>query len=135
MMSDEIIKVLDNLSQKFGIVIDWTSENVMPYLQNLFNRYISYDIFKNILEMSLLLILTIIFGILSYKWSKKWEKELEKEWLKRSEKILYILVTFISILGILLIFDIVCFPIGIDSLLKDIYIPEVRILELIKGSV
>ena len=135
MMSDEIMKVLDNLSQKFGVAIDWTSENVMPYLQNLFNRYINYDIFINILEMSILLVLTIIFGVLSYKWLKKWNKESKKEWLARSEKILYILITFVSIFGILLLLDLILFPCGIDSLLKDIYIPEVRILELIKGSV
>ena len=135
MMSDEIIKVLDNLGQRFGIAIDWTSENVIPYLQNLFDRYINYDIFINILEMSILLVLTIVFGILSYKWLKKWNKENEKQWLERNEKVLYILITFVSIFGILLLLDLILFPYGIDSLLKDIYIPEVRILELIKGSV
>lgn len=31
-MSDEIIKILDDLGQRFGVVIDWSSENVMPYL-------------------------------------------------------------------------------------------------------
>lgn len=35
-MSQEIIKVLDNLCEKFGIAIDWTSQNVKPYLQELF---------------------------------------------------------------------------------------------------
>ena len=135
MISDEIIKVLDNLAQKFGIAIDWTSEKVMPYLQNLFDRYINYDIFINILEMSILLVLTIVFGILSYKWLKKWNKENEKQWLERNEKVLYILITFVSIFGILLLLDLTLFPYGIDSLLKDIYIPEVKILDLIKGGV
>ena len=32
-MSDEIIKVLDDLSDRVGITIDWTSQNVLPYLQ------------------------------------------------------------------------------------------------------
>ena len=32
-MSNEIIKVLDALSDKLGIAVDWTSENVLPYLQ------------------------------------------------------------------------------------------------------
>ena len=34
-MSNEVIKVLDAFSQKFGIAINWTSENIMPYLQQL----------------------------------------------------------------------------------------------------
>lgn len=34
-MSNEIIKVLDDLSERLGIAIDWSSQNVMPYLQDL----------------------------------------------------------------------------------------------------
>ena len=33
-MSDEIIKVIDELGKRFGIVIDWSSENVLPYILN-----------------------------------------------------------------------------------------------------
>lgn len=33
-MSDEIIKVLDDLSKRAGIAIDWTSQNVLPYYKN-----------------------------------------------------------------------------------------------------
>ena len=32
-ISDGIIKVLDSLADKFGIAIDWTSSNILPYLQ------------------------------------------------------------------------------------------------------
>lgn len=43
-MTDEIIKLLDELAKRFGIAIDWTSENVMPYLEDLFDRFITYNI-------------------------------------------------------------------------------------------
>lgn len=46
-MSDEIIKVLDDLSERFGIAIDWTSQNVLPYLQELCDKYISYEIWTS----------------------------------------------------------------------------------------
>lgn len=42
-MSDEIIKILDDLGQRFGIAIDWSSENVMPYLRDLISRFIKYE--------------------------------------------------------------------------------------------
>ena len=42
--SKEIIDVLDYLCRKFGIVIDWTSENVAPYLKDLCTRYIQFEI-------------------------------------------------------------------------------------------
>lgn len=47
-MSDEIIKLLDDLGQRFGIAIDWSSENVLPYLQDLMSRYINYEIITSI---------------------------------------------------------------------------------------
>ena len=42
--SQEIINVLDYLGRKFGMAIDWTSENVMPYIEDLCSRYIRFEI-------------------------------------------------------------------------------------------
>lgn len=43
-MSQQIIDVLNALCEKFGIVIDWTGKNVIPYLEQLGSRIISYEI-------------------------------------------------------------------------------------------
>ena len=45
--SSQFIEVLDALCAKFGIVIDWTSQNVMPYLTDLATRLISYEIWTS----------------------------------------------------------------------------------------
>ena len=45
--SSQFIEVLDALCEKFGIVIDWTSQNVMPYLTDLATRLISYEIWTS----------------------------------------------------------------------------------------
>ena len=52
-MSDEIIKILDDLGQRFGVAIDWSSQNVMPYLQNLMSRFVKYETATSILWMLL----------------------------------------------------------------------------------
>lgn len=44
MISDEIINVLEYLAQKIGLTIDWTSENVLPYVEQLFEKFIAYEI-------------------------------------------------------------------------------------------
>lgn len=31
-VSKQIIEVLDNLCEKFGVVIDWNAKNVLPYV-------------------------------------------------------------------------------------------------------
>lgn len=41
-MSNEIIKVLDDLGRRMGIAIDWSSKNVMPYIEDLANRFIQW---------------------------------------------------------------------------------------------
>lgn len=43
-ISKEVISILDYLGEKLGVSIDWTSKNVMPYVQELAQRYIKYDI-------------------------------------------------------------------------------------------
>lgn len=44
MVSDEIIKVLDDLGRRFGIAIDWTNSNMVPYLQQLGQRIVNYKL-------------------------------------------------------------------------------------------
>ena len=69
-MSDEIIKLLDDLGQRFGIAIDWSSENVMPYLKDLMSRYIDYEVMTSIAWIvigTILLIGGIVFNIVFIK--------------------------------------------------------------------
>lgn len=48
-MSEEIIKVLDALAEKFGLAVDWTSGNIIPYLQALGNKFVSYEIVTSVI--------------------------------------------------------------------------------------
>lgn len=66
-MSEEIIKVLDNLAEKFGIAVDWTSQNVLPYLQELCNKYISYEIWTSVVYV----VICLLVVILMVYWIKK----------------------------------------------------------------
>ena len=47
--SSQFIEIFDHLCQKFGIVIDWTAQNVIPYITALCGRIANYLIFKNII--------------------------------------------------------------------------------------
>lgn len=47
-VSSEIIEVLDYLGEKLGIAIDWTSDNVLPYLQTLVEKFIKWEISTSI---------------------------------------------------------------------------------------
>ena len=48
-LSTEVIKILDDICKRFGIVIDWTSANVIPYLEQLVIKYINYEIATSVI--------------------------------------------------------------------------------------
>lgn len=64
-MGDEFIKVLDELCNKFGIAIDWTSANVLPYLEELCGKFIKWEIGTSIAWIVLSIISIIIVMIFS----------------------------------------------------------------------
>ncbi len=120
-MSDEIIKVLDSLSEKFGMTIDWTSQNVMPYLQDLMNRFIGLQNAKAIawiVILSILVIAIIIFIIVGIRLGKKEEDE------EITAITIFIGITALICLLIPLIGN-------IFGLMQNIYTPELTLLEYI----
>ena len=78
-MGEEIIKVLDHLGSQFGLAIDWTSDNVLPYLSELSNKYINWrissGIFYLILSVVMILIATLLWIVLNKKYDgySDWE--------------------------------------------------------------
>ena len=59
-MSDEIIKVLDDLSERLGIAVDWTSQNILPYLQELCDKYISYEIWTSLVYVAICSVVIVL---------------------------------------------------------------------------
>lgn len=63
-ISSQIIEVLDDLCRRFGIVIDWSAENVMPYLQELAGKFISWEIATSKMWIVALILMFIVGVIL-----------------------------------------------------------------------
>lgn len=63
-ISDEIIKILDYLCSKIGITIDWTSDNVLPYIEQLFEKFIKWEIGTSIGWIAICVVSTIIISII-----------------------------------------------------------------------
>ncbi|ENY8698210.1 hypothetical protein [Clostridioides difficile] len=64
--SEQIIKILDNLSDKFGMTIDWSNKNVIPYLQTLTTKYINYEVNISIFWIIICVIGIIVGALLIY---------------------------------------------------------------------
>lgn len=65
-MSEEIIKLLDALAEKFGLAVDWTSANVIPYLEQLCGKYVNYEIATSVIWL-LFGLICLIFGRILFK--------------------------------------------------------------------
>lgn len=60
MISDQTIQVLDAIAERMGVAINWTADNVMPYLQQLCAKYITYTIARSVAAAVIAGIVTLV---------------------------------------------------------------------------
>ena len=63
-MSTQIIEVLNDICEKFGVAVDWTSKNVQPYLKELMTKCVNYKLATDVIWLVVGIILLIIGGVL-----------------------------------------------------------------------
>lgn len=143
-MSQQIIEIFDTLCEKFGVVIDWTSNNILPQLQILIKKFATYKIITDSSHI-LISIVLIVVGIIALKKIFIGYKEISKRDI--SDNLFFertkfgdicsidmrIIGYIFSILGgFAIVVGVINLKFSIDALIKDIVFPEVVILEYIK---
>lgn len=63
--SSQIVEVLDALCAKFGIVVDWTTANILPYTQDLCNRIVRYEIVKAVTFIVVSILVAVLAWIIT----------------------------------------------------------------------
>ncbi len=130
-MSEEIIKVIDELGKRFGIAIDWSNKNIIPYLQELLKRFICYRNITACVWIIISIAMTI-GGIVMFKFLNKWRKSenYDSDYNSDDEAIAavgYIFSICIIALGIGLIVG------NMFGIVKNICMPEMVVYEYIKN--
>lgn len=130
-ISDEIIKVLNVLCEKFGIAVDWTSNNIVPYLQQLSEKYIRYEVSTSIVWIILWIILlgiAIRLGIsMAGKCMKKYmELSRDNDW-----DIAAIFCGVIS--GIVILVSVIGITVQCFDIVTCITLPEKIILRAVQA--
>lgn len=125
MISNEIIKVLDKLCEKFGIVVDWTSQNVMPYMQDLMTRFIKYKMIINSFWLAIGIVLLIVTVIAIYILKKSNEYENNNDDF------------CLMAIGIGAMFIVSCTIIASNAneIIQNLYMPEITIVEYIQNYI
>lgn len=128
-MSEEIIKVLDELGKRFGIVIDWSNQNIIPYLQELLKRFICYRNITACVWIIISIAMTIS-GVVMIRFLNKWIKSdnYDKDYCSDDDMLAamgYIFSISIIALGIGLIIG------NMFGIVKNVCMPEMVVYEYI----
>lgn len=125
--SNEIIKLLDDLSKRLGVAIDWSNENIMPYLNGLVDRFIKWEIARSIFGIAISIVL-IVVGICGLKYVLK-NKHKNPYFGDLDEGITWVMIGALTSLiagGILFLCDCI-------GLIEVIYLPEIAIYDNVQS--
>ena len=142
-MNEETIKVFDYIGEKLGIAIDYTQENIQPYLEDLWHRFITYEIVINSLHFvgSLIITLICLYFILRFFKAKKkaYNGEIDNLFYEESANSHFnyielsdLGVIIIIISCVLVLFFAISTIFQLTDLIELLFIPEKFILELVK---
>jgi uncharacterized membrane protein len=62
--SEQFKEIFELICDKIGIAIDWTQENIIPYVMDLCKRYVAYNIVETILWI--LFGIALIIGVITF---------------------------------------------------------------------
>ena len=127
MENNQIVELLKELANQMGIAVDWTSQNIRPYIIDIMGRLARYEIFTSIIWILFFVIVILIASKLlkmSYKNLKDEENwAWDEEWFGYSAIVLGGVILFASFCII-----IQCYDIG-----EAIYTPELLLIEQLKS--
>lgn len=137
-MDKDLCNVIDKIAEKIGVAIDWSSENVMPYIQDIIQRYRTMNIVNNIIVMTVCAIIITICVIVAVKITKGIINGLQNTessiWFDADYDDLSKLSIVTSvIIIILLLLSVIKLCVATEELMGWLYVPEVQFLGILKG--
>lgn len=144
--SDQLIKILDDLGKRFGVLVDWSGDNIMPYAQDLCSRIAKYNLATNIFGLVVVVILFLIGEALLLKLYSEWRK-LKKGSIKIEDCVCFdedyygggsiseLGMAFLIVGASLTFIELIAIPCYICDIIEGIYLPEKVIIDMIQGYI
>ena len=129
-VSEQIIEVLNVLCDKFGLAIDWTGQNVLPYAQELAEKMVNYELWTSVMWMFLFVTGTFLCLFIGWKITKSKDFEWDPDELASYAAITLVFAGII--LGILSAIVIVAQTMDVVTCLT---FPEKIIFEIVQSIV
>lgn len=124
--SEQLMYLIDGFAERVGIVIDWTNDNIMPYLSDLITRYSGFHLATNSIMffVCLLTVLSCAWGWLTLVEYLKSDDFHDFFDLNPITIVALFTLTVLSLIGV--------FHFG-NQAIKLLFIPEWFILEQLQG--
>ena len=118
--SENFINIMDAIGKQLGIAIDWTSQNVVPYIEQLSQRIINYEMCMHGFYLAISVAIIITGKKIANKAKELYEKELDEVY------------AFLGILGIGIVgIGIIYVCANIKDIITALTLPEKTIIEFI----
>ena len=122
--------MLEALFEKFGIAIDWTGQNVLPYVQELMKRAVSYELWTSVMGIVFFLLSTGICWFIVWRLSRT----PDFRWYYAFEKPAPTIAVIFAIIGtILTIISSIGIPVQTMDIITCLAFPEKIIFNMIKS--
>lgn len=128
-ISEQIIEVLEYLGEKFGIAVDWSSDNMLPVLQTLCGKYIRWEIATSIVWV----VLGVVFLIIGFIVLPKAIAALERYRIDYDEDWRLYVSVFVTIFCLL--FGFITVSVQAFDIIKCYAFPELRVFEYIQSLI
>ena len=133
-VSEQIIQVINVLCEKFGIVIDWTGANVIPYIEVLCSKLVTYEICTSIAWMVTCMLLSIGSIVATKKLAPTFKRGLEAN-ARSGWDCGWEVCTGFAIAGLIFLNVITILVIGCQTMdiIKCLTFPEMYVFEYISA--
>lgn len=127
------IQVIEAVCDKLGIVADWANTNVVPYAQELINKYMTYVLVSKLTQFMLSVVLVCVLCTVVMYCNRQYKaivKEQGQRYKNNEEVKFQVIGTTCAIAAPFVFVLCLVFLFGV---LKAFMIPELYILDLIKS--
>jgi len=121
--SKQFMEIFNFLTSQFGVAIDWSSDNVVPYIQDFSNRFVKYEITTSIAWIIIVLSLPVILFSINKIITKKYIDSFcyDDQMIFKSFSVMFFAVACLTAF--------IVTTIQIFTIIKAVTIPEQLIIE------
>ena len=122
--SENFINIMDAVGERIGIAIDWSNNNVLPYVEQLSTRIVNYE---KCTSLAWLMFATIILfmGLVILKKATEGLENNDYHYCDDTS-------IFCGIIGsVLIIVSVVCIIVDVGDIITCLTLPEKTIIEFI----